>query len=84
MAIVSVLTSNTSLLTAENRSKIFLDNRGSNTIWCIFDATAALNTGFPLDTGQSMVIEVNENDINGTLNAIAETGATNLSVYSLG
>jgi hypothetical protein len=83
MAIVSVLTSSTSLLTASARSKILLDNRGANTIWCIFDATAVVNSGFPLDTGEQMTLEVNESDINGTLNAIAETGATNLSVYEI-
>ena len=83
MAIVSVATSNTSLLAAGTRSKIMLDNRGANTIWCIFDATATVNAGFPLDSGDKLTLEVHESDINGALNAIAETGATNLSVYEI-
>ena len=83
MAVISVLTASTSLLSASVRSKILISNRGLNTIWCIFNATAVVNSGFPVDPGQREALEVNKSDINGDLNAIAETGSTVVSVYEI-
>ena len=75
MAIVSVLTSSTVLLATTRRTKIILSNEG---------ATAVVNEGFKLPSGGERTLDANKLDISEALNAIAETGATSVSVYQLG
>ena len=84
MAIVSVLQSSTSLLASNRRTKVILSNEGANDVWCIFGAAAVLNEGFKLAAGAERTLDANKLDISEALNAIAETGATNVSVYELG
>ena len=84
MAIVSVLTSSTSLLLSNRRTKVILSNEGANDVWCIFGATAIVNEGFKLASGAERTLDANKLDISEALNAIAETATTNVSVYELG
>lgn len=77
MSILSVATSTTAVLGGGFHEKVYLDNRGSNTIWVIIGEPAVLNEGIPLDSSASIILE----NVTGEINGIAETGATNLSVY---
>ena len=83
MAIVSVLTSSTTLLAAGGFSQITLSHRGlnSNTIWYQYGGTAVVGTGTPLDEGDKIVIATTSKISGEDLVAIAETGATNVSSH---
>ena len=81
MAIVSVLTSSTTLLAAAEYKQIVLSNRGSNTVWCNFGATAVVGSGFPIDANDKIIIANHTGISKEDLNAISETSATNVSSY---
>lgn len=84
MAIISVLTSSTSLLPTNRRTKIILSNEGANDVWCIFGVSASLNEGFKLASGTERTLDANKLDLSRALNAIADTTASDVSVYELG
>jgi hypothetical protein len=89
MAIVTVSSStSTQVLAKGKRKRVILSNRGSNTIWFNYDGAGAVNTGFPLDQGQNIVLEKQPNDISSDLEendlyALAETANTDVSVTEL-
>lgn len=81
MAIVSVGTSSTTLLAANDNKQIILSNRGSNTVWCEFGETAVVGSGFPIDAGDKIIVVPHSGLTKLDLNAIAENDATNVSSY---
>ena len=58
MAVVSVLTSSTTLLAAAEYKQIVISNRGANTVWCEFGATAVVDSGFPIDANDKIIIRL--------------------------
>jgi len=67
------------------RKQIFLSNREVNTIWIIAGATAVVGEGIPIDQGVNLALGeiLSQDKLNLQINAIAETSATDLSVYPL-
>lgn len=87
MAKVSVATSTTEILASSTAKTklIILENMGANNIWCNVGAAAALDTGFLLSPNYGpLVLDCQKfGDLNAAINAIAETGATNVSAQRI-
>ena len=87
MAKVSIATSSTSALAAASTpSKIvILENLGSNNVWCNIGATAVVDTGFVLkpSVGPYIFHCADFAELNSAINAIAETGATDISAQRI-
>lgn len=87
MAKVSVATSSTALLAASTAKcdKIIMENLGANNVWVNIGATAVVDTGFVLapNSGPYIFNVKGEGAMNAAINAIAETGATDVSALRI-
>lgn len=83
MAIVNIGIATTELIAPAARKKLIISNIGENRVWIIKKTAASLNEGFPLDPGEKIILDASGYDLNDNWNAIAETAATNISVYEV-
>ena len=81
MAVVSVAATSTLLLAKNNYQQVILSNRGTTTVWCEFTETAVVDSGFPLDGGDKIIIATTGTTTNLDLNAISESGNVDVSSY---
>jgi len=83
MASVSVATSTTALLAAtKGTTHVIIQNLGSNQVWVNMNAAAVANTGFCLAVSSApIILQAKGKELDVVFNAIAETGATEVSAY---
>lgn len=81
MAVVSVGASSTLLLASSKYTQIILSNRGTTTVWCEFTGTAVVDSGFPLDGNDKIIITLTTKNADLDLYAISESGNVDISSY---